>query len=180
MVLFRKQSRLFGATPLYTSPLRAPYYRNVSKRTGVARSWPVRIGKRKRMVTGGVDPMPKKSYGKPMKNLTCPKCGGMDSFISQRNIVKGRGVYQTGKMRGVPVCRVCNEIMTSNAVPVPIMSVTERRKFWFPHLILFLISLILTLIPISSSLQAVGIVLLYLNLFIIVIRALIRKRRMAG
>lgn len=46
-----------------------------------------------------------------MGNLTCPKCGGSDAFISQRNIVKGRGIYQSGKMRGVPVCRTCDEIM---------------------------------------------------------------------
>ena len=47
-----------------------------------------------------------------MSNLTCPKCGGSDSFVSQRNIVKGRGIYQSGKIRGVAVCRVCDEIMT--------------------------------------------------------------------
>ena len=51
-----------------------------------------------------------------MSNLTCPKCGGSDSFISQRNIVKGRGVYQSGQMRSVPVCRVCDEIMTGSSV----------------------------------------------------------------
>lgn len=47
-----------------------------------------------------------------MSNLTCPKCGGSDSLISQRNIVKGRGIYQSAKIRGVEVCQVCDEIMT--------------------------------------------------------------------
>jgi hypothetical protein len=47
-----------------------------------------------------------------MSELVCPKCSGTDYFISQRNIVKGRGVYQSGKMRGVPVCRECDEIMS--------------------------------------------------------------------
>jgi hypothetical protein len=46
-----------------------------------------------------------------MANLTCPKCGGSDYFLSKRNIVKGMGWAQRGSLKSVPVCRVCDEIM---------------------------------------------------------------------
>ena len=46
-----------------------------------------------------------------MGNLTCPKCGGSDYFLSKRNIVKGMGWAQRGSLKSVPVCRVCDEIM---------------------------------------------------------------------
>ena len=46
-----------------------------------------------------------------MSNLTCPKCGGSDYFLSKRNIVKGMGWAQRGSLKSVPVCRVCDEIM---------------------------------------------------------------------
>jgi len=46
-----------------------------------------------------------------MQDLTCPKCGGSDYFLSKRNIVKGMGWAQRGSLKSVPVCRVCDEIM---------------------------------------------------------------------
>jgi hypothetical protein len=33
--------------------------------------------------------------------------------MSQRNMVKGMGWLQRGSVKGVPVCRVCDEIMVS-------------------------------------------------------------------
>jgi hypothetical protein len=48
-----------------------------------------------------------------MSNLLCPKCEGTDYFLSQRNMVKGMGWLQRGSIKGIPVCRVCDEIMSS-------------------------------------------------------------------
>ena len=45
-------------------------------------------------------------------NYVCPKCGGSDYFMSQRNVVSGIGIYQSAKLKSIPVCRVCDEIMT--------------------------------------------------------------------
>ena len=72
-----------------------------------------------------------------MSNLTCPKCGGSDSFISQRNIVKGRGMYQSGKIRGVPVCRVCDEIMTGSSVAMSSEQAMKKVKIQLSLLALF-------------------------------------------
>jgi hypothetical protein len=47
-----------------------------------------------------------------MANLICPKCFGTDYFMSQRNVVKGMGWAQRGSIKSIPVCRVCNEIMS--------------------------------------------------------------------
>jgi hypothetical protein len=54
-----------------------------------------------------------------MSNLTCPKCGGSDYFLSKRNIVKGMGWAQRGSLKSVPVCRVCDEIMDGAQVGMP-------------------------------------------------------------
>lgn len=45
------------------------------------------------------------------KQYKCPKCGGSDYFMSQRNVVKGMGWTQRGSIKSIPVCRVCDEIM---------------------------------------------------------------------
>lgn len=50
-------------------------------------------------------------YSSNMKEYICPKCGGSDYFMSQRNIVKGMGWAQRGSIKSIPVCRVCDEIM---------------------------------------------------------------------
>lgn len=46
-----------------------------------------------------------------MADYKCPKCGGSDYFMSQRNVVKGMGWAQRGSIKSIPVCRVCDEIM---------------------------------------------------------------------
>lgn len=46
----------------------------------------------------------------------CPKCGGSDYFMSQRNVVKGMGWAQRGSIKSIPVCRVCDEIMEGSQV----------------------------------------------------------------
>ena len=46
-----------------------------------------------------------------MDEYKCPKCGGSDYFMSQRNVVKGMGWAQRGSIKSIPVCRVCDEIM---------------------------------------------------------------------
>ena len=116
-----------------------------------------------------------------MSNLTCPKCGGTDSFVSQRNIVKGRGIYQSGKMRGFHVCRVCDEIMTGRATSsMPEMSASEKRKFWFPHLALFVISLSMMLFAPNVTFYFIGFTLAFLNLPYLAIHIFTSKRRVAG
>jgi hypothetical protein len=46
----------------------------------------------------------------------CPKCGGSDYFMSQRNVVKGMGWAQRGSIKSIPVCRVCDEIMQGSQI----------------------------------------------------------------
>ena len=50
------------------------------------------------------------------KTYKCPKCGGSDYFMSQRNVVKGMGWAQRGSIKSIPVCRVCDEIMQGSQV----------------------------------------------------------------
>jgi hypothetical protein len=61
-----------------------------------------------------------------MTEYECPKCGGSDYFMSQRNVMKGMGgLYgNRGGVKKFPVCRVCNEIMDKFG------EVTEER--WEP------------------------------------------------
>ena len=49
-------------------------------------------------------------------NLICPKCGGADYFLSERNVVKGiGGIYgNRGGTKKFPVCRTCDEIMAKS------------------------------------------------------------------
>jgi hypothetical protein len=49
-----------------------------------------------------------------MSNLTCPKCGGTDYFLSKRNVITGiGGVWgNRGGVKQFPVCKVCDEIMS--------------------------------------------------------------------
>jgi ribosomal protein S27E len=52
-------------------------------------------------------------YDQAMSNYQCPKCGGTEYFMSQRNVMKGIGGLwgNTGGLKAFPVCRVCDEIM---------------------------------------------------------------------
>ena len=81
-----------------------------------------------------------------MSNLTCPKCGGSDSFVSQRNIVKGRGVYQSGKMRGVWVCRVCDEIMSGSNVAISPEQAMKKIRLYLLSIALITVSIVAYLI----------------------------------
>jgi hypothetical protein len=49
-----------------------------------------------------------------MSNLTCPKCGGTDYFLSKRTVITGiGGVWgNRGGVKQFPVCKVCDEIMS--------------------------------------------------------------------
>ena len=119
-----------------------------------------------------------------MSELTCPKCGGSDSFVSQRNIVKGRGIFVNAKMRSVAVCKVCDEIMArpitiETKMPASKMSAAELRKFYLPHLVLLAISLILIVIP-SSAGNMIGLSILQVNIVVIIVRVIARKRRSMG
>ena len=49
----------------------------------------------------------------------CPKCGGSDYFMSQRNVVKGMGWAQRGSLKSIPVCRACDEIMEGAVIGMP-------------------------------------------------------------
>ena len=53
----------------------------------------------------------------PASNLVCPKCGGTDYFLSERNVVKGMGgIYgNTGGTKKFRVCKTCDEIMAKSA-----------------------------------------------------------------
>jgi hypothetical protein len=119
-----------------------------------------------------------------MSNLTCPKCGGSDSFISQRNIVKGAGVFMRGKMRSVAVCKVCDEIMSlpetiGTTTPISKLSASEARRFYFPHLILAAISLPLSFLS-TPTLNVIGVTLIQINIVVLVIRVVARYRRSRG
>jgi len=61
-------------------------------------------------------------------NLICPKCSGVDYFMSQRNVVKGMGWAQRGSIKSTPVCRVCDEIMVS-----PQMALTREERIKFKN-----------------------------------------------
>ena len=49
-----------------------------------------------------------------MASHVCPKCGGTDFFMSERNVTTGFGFYTGGTTQKFPVCKTCNEIMTVN------------------------------------------------------------------
>jgi DNA segregation ATPase FtsK/SpoIIIE-like protein len=59
-------------------------------------------------------------------NILCPKCRGTDYFMSQRNVVKGNSVWLRGVTQSVPVCRVCNEVMTN---PLKALNPDERKQW---------------------------------------------------
>ena len=119
-----------------------------------------------------------------MSNLTCPKCGGSDSFISQRNIVKGAGIFMRGRMRSVEVCKVCDEIMAlpetiGTTTPISKLSASEAKRFYLPHLIRAAISLPLVFLP-SSSISVIGVTLIQINIVVLVVRVVARYRRSRG
>jgi hypothetical protein len=107
-----------------------------------------------------------------MTSLTCPKCGGSDYFMSQRNVVKGMGWAQRGSIKSIPVCRVCDEIMQGSQIglknwedygsgrssgPNTSKSLSQRTKIF---LFLLFFALLLSLFP-SPILQIFSIALTY-------------------
>lgn len=104
-----------------------------------------------------------------MSSLTCPKCGGSDSFVSQRNIVKGRGVYQSGKMRGVAVCRVCDEIMLGSQYAEKPRG--KLDKIDSAQIVIFVVLFLFSYIAQSSILMT----LFYVNLLVLLIRVILKK-----
>lgn len=104
-----------------------------------------------------------------MSSLTCPKCGGSDSFVSQRNIVKGRGVYQSGKMRGVAVCRVCDEIMLGSQYAEKPRG--KLDKIDSVQIVIFVVLFLFSYIAQSSILMT----LFYVNLLVLLIRVILKK-----
>jgi hypothetical protein len=69
------------------------------------------------------------------KSYTCPKCGGSDYFMSNRNVMKGvGGIYgNRGGVKQFPVCKVCDEIM--NTPPGVKVQFSKRTNFLlFPGL----------------------------------------------
>ena len=126
-----------------------------------------------------------------MSNLTCPKCGGTDYFVSQRNIVKGRGIFVSGKMRSVMVCKVCDEIMSrpltiETTMAAAKMSASQLRKFYFPHAILLILAFAISVSRVIQDVygrQLENLVvggLFQINILILIIRIVIRKRRSMG
>lgn len=119
-----------------------------------------------------------------MSNLTCPKCGGTDSFVSQRNIVKGRGIFVSGKMRSVAVCKACNEIMSrgqtiETTMPTTKMATGDLRKFYAPHVVILILGLVLSFLP-NFALSTLGVFAIQVDIIVLIIRLVIRKRRSMG
>jgi hypothetical protein len=114
-----------------------------------------------------------------MKNLTCPKCGGSDYFVSQRNVMKGIGGIwgNRGGIRGFPVCRVCDEIMTSRQIPEiqqARFDKTDKIQFGLVGVLI-----LASLIPISPIMY-LSITLLYANVITWIVRRVIKSRRNRG
>ena len=107
-----------------------------------------------------------------MAGYKCPKCGGSDYFMSQRNVVKGMGWAQRGSIKSIPVCRVCDEIMEGSQVgfknwedygdgrstPSGTKLLSKRTKLIF--ILACVISLALTVVPIPTV-QLIGVFIFY-------------------
>jgi len=78
------------------------------------------------------------------KQYKCPKCGGSDYFVSNRNVMKGiGGIYgNRGGVKKFPVCKVCEEIMDTIGTKV----LSKRTKL----ILLCLIGIALVLVPIAN------------------------------
>jgi hypothetical protein len=123
-----------------------------------------------------------------MTSLTCPKCGGSDYFMSQRNVVKGMGWAQRGSIKSIPVCRVCDEIMQGSQIglknwedygtgrssgPNTSKSLSQRTKIF---LFLLFFALLLSFFP-SPILQVFAIALTYGSVAGLIISFFLDRRR---
>ena len=95
------------------------------------------------------------------KQYKCPKCGGSDYFLSNRNVMKGvGGIYgNRGGVKKFPVCKVCEEIM--DTIGTKVMS--KRTKLI--SLIPCLIGLASILVPIAT-IQWIGVLIVWSGLII--------------
>jgi len=131
-----------------------------------------------------------------MANLTCPKCGGSDYFLSKRNIVKGMGWAQRGSLKSVPVCRVCDEIMDGAQVGMSSWedlgraskksaSVKFTKNDWIFFAVVISLQFFVIFLPYDSSIYTIMYILsttlLYIFIFrvaLLFVRELVRKRNM--
>ena len=95
------------------------------------------------------------------KQYKCPKCGGSDYFLSNRNVMKGvGGIYgNRGGVKKFPVCKVCEEIM--DTIGTKVMSKRTKLIFFLPGLI----GLASILVPIAT-IQWIGVLIVWSGLII--------------
>ncbi len=92
--------------------------------------FPTQSGRERLKRHGGYPSVLKKSILFPMSDFRCPKCGGFDYYLSNRNVMKGIGGIwgNRGGVKKFPVCKVCEEIMDSTLEAKPIV---ERPQLQF-------------------------------------------------
>jgi hypothetical protein len=113
-----------------------------------------------------------------MKNLTCPKCGDSDYFMSQRNVMKGIGGIwgNRGGIKEFPVCRVCDEIMTGRQIFEPEIQQARFDKTDKIQFGLVGVLLLASLIPIGEIVVLCSILLVITW----IVRRVIKSRRSRG
>ena len=79
-----------------------------------------------------------------MAYYKCPKCGGSDYYMSNRNVMKGIGGIwgNRGGVKKFPVCKVCEEIMDTYAEPVMAPSATSSTLISIVALVIILVILV--------------------------------------
>ena len=95
------------------------------------------------------------------RQYKCPKCGGSDYFMSNRNVMKGvGGIYgNRGGIKKFPVCKVCEEIM--DTIGTKVLSKRSKLIFILP----FVIGLALIVVPIVTF-QVIGIFIIWFGIII--------------
>lgn len=95
------------------------------------------------------------------RKYKCPKCGGSDYFMSNRNVMKGiGGIYgNRGGVKKFPVCKVCEEIM--DTIGTKIMSKRTKLIVVLP----ILIGIALVLVPIATV-SLIGVLMVWSGLII--------------
>ena len=114
-----------------------------------------------------------------MKNLACPKCGGSDYFVSQRNVIKGVGGIwgNRGGVKGFPVCRICDEIMIGRQIPEIQQTRFDKTDKIQLGFLGFLV--LASLIPVTE-IAVLCVILLYANVITWIVRRVIKSRRNKG
>ena len=106
------------------------------------------------------------------RQYKCPKCGGSDYYMSNRNVMKGIGGIwgNRGGVKKFPVCKVCEEIM--DTIGTKVLSKRSKLIFILP----FVIGLALIVVPIATF-QLIGIFIVYSGLIIGLVSLFIDYRR---